>query len=132
MIYRYAVVGGIGTALHFGLLVAFVEWFGWPPVLSSVIGFLIVLAISYVLNKSWTFRQRDEPARIGQMLKYAAVSGLGLLLNAAIMHIAVDRLHWHYMVGQCAVVAIVPASNYALNRWWTFRPGSGGAGAHRR
>lgn len=131
MIFKYAVVGGIGTLLHFGLLIAFVEWLGWPPVVSSVIGFLIVLAVSYALNKSWTFRQRDEPVRFGQVLKYTAVSVLGLLLNAAVMYIAVDLLHWHYVAGQCAVVAIVPVSNFILNRWWTFRPTSAEEHAER-
>jgi len=121
MIFRYGVVGVLGTGLHFGTLALLVEIFGLHPVASSVAGFVVSLAVSYVLNKNWTFGQKHAKAQGGQMAKYAAVSALGLLLNAAIMTATVEWLRWHYVWGQCAVIFVVPATNYALNRWWTFR-----------
>jgi len=36
------------------------------------------------------------------------------------MTITVDWLHWYYLWGLALVVAVVPATNFALNRLWAF------------
>jgi putative flippase GtrA len=120
LIFKYGVVGLLGTLIHFGALYVLVEAFGLYPVTASTLGFLLVLLISYVLNQWWTFQ--DSPSGWRPFLKYTVVSMTGLLLNSGIMYTAVDWLHWNYLIGQCLVVVAVPASNFIFNYYWTFRP----------
>ena len=121
-IVRYVVVGVLGTAIHFGILAALVEWFHMDPVLSSGIGFVVTLIVSYVLNHTWTFR---STARHRSALpRYVAVSVLGLGLNTAVMYLAVRVLGLWYVAGQALVVVVVPATNFVLNRSWSFRSSS--------
>jgi putative flippase GtrA len=119
IVIRYGLVGLLGTALHFGSVIALVEGAGLDPVPASALGFVLVLVVSYILNRTWTFRARSGGRR--QFAVYSAVSLLGLGLNSAIMFITVHLLQWDYLYGQGLVVAVVPASNYLLNRAWTFR-----------
>lgn len=117
-ILRYAVVGVLGTAIHFGVLVALVEWAAVDAVLASAVGFFVTLMVSYVLNHRWTFESRaPHGAAFG---RYAAVSLLGLGLNSLIMYLAVHIFGLWYILAQALVVIVVPAVNYLLNRSWTF------------
>lgn len=116
---RYGLVGLLGTGLHFGTVIALVEWARLDPVPASALGFLLALVVSYILNRAWTFRSRRRGRR--QFLAYAAVSLLGLGLNSAIMFLTVHVLRWNYLYGQALVVAVVPVVNYLLNLRWTFR-----------
>ncbi|MBW7454898.1 GtrA family protein [Paenibacillus sepulcri] len=122
-IVKYAVVGLLGTALHFTLLAALVEWAGFHPVAGSVLGFTVVLAVSFVLNKQWTFQETENGKQAGyrQFMRYSIVSGSGLCLNTLIMYAAVEWLHLPYLLGQVLVTVVVPVQNYLFNRNWTFR-----------
>ncbi len=119
VIIRYGLVGLLGTLLHFTCVILFVEAVRLDPVLGSGLGFLLVLVVSYILNRTWTFRSKSKGAR--QFIIYTLVSLSGLGLNSVIMFVSVHILHWNYLYGQGMVVAVVPASNYILNRFWTFR-----------
>ncbi|HWQ42911.1 MAG TPA: GtrA family protein [Desulfosporosinus sp.] len=118
VIIRYGLVGLLGTILHFSSLIALVELAHLDPVISSVVGFLLVLLISYYLNRNWTFCAVDRKKR--QFLYYTMVSLIGLGLNSSIMFIDVHVLQWNYLYGQCLVVVVVPVSNFLMNRRWTF------------
>jgi len=123
--FRYAVVGVIGTALHFGTLYALVEGLGMEPVSASAMGFLVALVSSYVLNRHWTFEHRS-PAQ-GAFLRYTAVSIVGLALNTLIMFVGTHLLDFPYMLVQLTVVFVVPAVNYLANHLWAFRDAPGSA-----
>lgn len=61
---KYGAVGVLGTLLHVGVLVLLVEWLGMNPIISSAIGFLLVLIVSYILNLLWTFGKTREDGRL--------------------------------------------------------------------
>lgn len=115
---RYGLVGLLGTILHFASVIALVELAGLDPVIGSALGFILVLVISYFLNRTWTFRAKGQ--RAGRFLIYTTVSLIGLALNSGIMYVAVYLLEWNYLYGQSLVVVVVPVVNYILNRTWTF------------
>lgn len=117
--FRYGVVGIIGTGIHFGTLILLVEIFSLDPVISSTIGFILTLIVSYILNYFWTFASSQAHSRA--IFRYAVVSISGLLLNAIIMYITVNILDWHYVLGQTVVIFVIPITNFALNNWWSFR-----------
>lgn len=117
---RYGVVGVIGTASHFGVLVALVEWAGLDYLLATTLGFIAALAVSYGLNVKWTFRV-SVSHRVA-FVRYLLVSLFGLFLNNSVMFVSVELLKLHYVVGQVLVVFIIPPTNYFLNRYWSFAP----------
>ena len=52
--WRFALVGGLATALHLLVLAASVEWWGLGLVAGSVAGFGVAWSVSYALNRHWT------------------------------------------------------------------------------
>jgi len=117
--FRYGVVGIIGTGIHFGTLILLVEIFSIDPVISSTIGFILTLIVSYILNYFWTFASNQAHSKA--IFRYAVVSISGLFLNALIMHITVNIFYWHYILGQAVVIFVIPITNFALNNWWSFK-----------
>lgn len=117
--FKYGLVGVLGAFIHFGVLVLLVEKFQVVPVLSSSIGFVIVVVISYVLNKYWTFQTKNKS--FSEFTKYMIVSCSGLVMNIVIMYFSVDVFHLDYIIGQLIVTFIIPLSNYTLNHLWTFK-----------
>ncbi|WP_027088301.1 GtrA family protein [Cohnella panacarvi] len=129
---KYAVVGALGTLLHFASLIFLVEAAELPAVLSSAIGFLLVVVVSYYLNRHWTFSKSAASPAPGSFARYAVVSTSGLVLNTAIMYAIVDAIGWPYLLGQAAVTVIVPVSNYYFNRTWTFKERAPGTTKNER
>ena len=119
-LFRYVVVGVIGTAIHFGILIALVELLGVEPVTASTIGFIVTLVVSYVLNHRWTFQ--TDRGHLSAMPRYILVSISGLLLNSGIMFVTVHILGLWYVLGQSLVVVVVPLTNFLFNYHWSFRP----------
>lgn len=120
---RYLVVGGLGTAAHLATLASVVELLGLPVLAGSVAGFTVALALSYLLNRYWTFGT-GRPG-LGSFWRYALVCVAGLGLNVAMMYALVHWLHWRYMVAQLSVIFVVPISNYLFSRHWAFAAGRG-------
>lgn len=112
-------VGGLGTVAHLSTLYFLVEGTGSEPLLASFIGFLASLFLSYWLNATWTFgavRQQHRRA----LLRYFAVSVMGLCLNTLIMFLLIKILGLWYFASQIVAAVLVPFHNLLLNTYWTF------------
>jgi putative flippase GtrA len=128
-IIRYALAGGLGTAAHLGVLVLTVERLGAGVVTGSVAGFCAALAVSYLINRTWTFR--DGRRQGGRFWRYALVCLGGLAINTGLMLALVEGLHWPYLLAQLSVIFIVPISNFLLSRHWAFDAGGPPPGTAR-
>jgi putative flippase GtrA len=118
---RYGVAGGLGTAAHLGVLVLCVEVLGSGLVTGSVAGFCAALAVSYALNRLWTFRGGRR--QHGRFWRYALVCLGGLAVNTGLMVALVEWFGWPYLLAQLSVIFIVPVSNFVLSRQWAFDAG---------
>lgn len=118
-VYRYVVVGLLGTLTHYCGLAFFVEIAHLDPVISSIIAFIFTLLLSYFLNHYWTFQSNLWHSQT--LPKYILVSIMGLLINIAIMYLTAHLLRWDYQIGFAFAVIVVPISNFLLNKYWSFR-----------
>lgn len=117
-IISFGIIGVLATATHIAVFAALVEVGRVAPVVASIPAFLAALLLSYFANHYWTFGARGAHAT--HMPRYIVVSVLGLCLNTAITYGVVDVLGWWYGVALAAVVLIVPAVTFLLNRNWTY------------
>ncbi|PZE20808.1 GtrA family protein [Paenibacillus xerothermodurans] len=116
---KYGIVGVLGTAIHFISLIWFVELCYLDPVLSSALGFGIVVIVSYYLNKTWTFQSNNRV--VNEFVKYLVTSCIGLLLNVLIMHVSISIFNLGYLLSQLIVTMVIPITNFVLNNAWTFK-----------
>lgn len=115
---RFALVGLLATLTHLGTLAFGVEMLHGPVLAASTAGFVLAVMVSYVLNCHWTF----EAARghIRHLPKYVLVCITGFMLNTILILVTVELMHWWYIYGQLAALAVVPVCNFLLNRHWVF------------
>lgn len=114
----FAMMGAVGTAVQYLLLIALVQAAAWPAVPASAVGFAAGAMVNYALNYRYTFESR-APHR-DALLKFLSVAFAGALLSTAIMWIGTEALAVHYLLAQVAATAVVLVFNFALNKLWTF------------
>ena len=57
---RFVLVYGLSTGLNYALLKGAIEIGNFPPVQSQVLITGLIVALTYLLNKGWTFKNRPE------------------------------------------------------------------------
>lgn len=120
---RFVLVGGFATVLMYVLLFIGVEYLHLRPLTGSVAGYVVSALANYWLNRRLTFRSRQR--HLTALPRFAAVSGAGLIINAAIMYVGTEVLSGHYLLVQILATTVVLFWNYIGSQLWTFRQPSG-------
>lgn len=116
----FALVGVVATLLHYGVLVALVEFAHRPPVMAALCGYVVGGIVSYGLNRRHTFAS-DRPHEEATW-RFALVAFVGFCLTYGFMRLFVTRLGAPYLPAQMVTTGIVFFWSFLANRLWTFRP----------
>lgn len=118
----FLIVGVIVTAANTAMFVALLRFAGLQTVAASVISYGLAIGLSWLLQRSITFR--DLGRTPGAPLKFVAVSLIGLLLTTVSNHL----LHDHAGISDVAssLITAVPVAGltFVLQRLWTFSSGA--------
>ena len=104
----------IGTAAHFGVLVAALSYVG--PVVASTLGAIVGGIVNYSLARELVFFSTASFDR--SLPRFATVALLGLGMNAVIINVLVGPSH--VLVGQVIASGAVLSFGYVANKRWTF------------
>jgi putative flippase GtrA len=115
---RFAGVGALATALQYAVLIGCVELLHARPVVGSSLGFGLSAWLNYYLNYRYTFGS-SAPHRVAAV-RFGAVAGAGLLLNAGVMALLTAHGRVPYLLAQIVATALVLVWNYAGSALWTF------------
>jgi putative flippase GtrA len=115
---RYGGAGAIGTAAHFATLAALVQFSGAGAVAASTVGAVVGAIINYALNYRYTFASRR--AHHVALPRFAAISAVGIVLNAAVLSVVLQLVRPHYLVAQVVATGSVLIVGFLANRKWTF------------
>ena len=123
-VVRFLLVGGATTACQYVVLTLLVELLHVKADVASPIGYGIGAAVSYVMNRFWTFKSDLPHAQ--SLPRFIVMIGVGLLLSFVMMHVLVDFAGIYYLLAQVLTTGIVMLSNYLLAASWVFiaRPDS--------
>jgi putative flippase GtrA len=119
-LFRYGFSRGVGLVGYFSILTFLVEVLGQDPVISSLITFVLLFFVEYVLNYSWVFQTSREHGYT--FPRFMIITIADFCLNASVMYCTVNVFGWWYIWGQVSAIAIVPPVNFVLNFYWSFRP----------
>lgn len=129
----FLVVGSLGFLTHAGLLVLLVDGAGLDPYPAWFPAFAVAVAVTYVLNRAWTFRHRAGHDRGREFTRYGLLQSLGAAINNAVY----GFLLWlHPLFLNRPVLALAAGSvaamafNYVSARQLAFR-GAAGPGGNR-
>jgi putative flippase GtrA len=115
---RYALVGAVGTALQYAILVLLVQLALAPVLAASTAGAIAGALVNYQLNRRWTF----DSARAHQQAlpRFATIALAGIALNAIVMATMFGYLGANYILAQFVATGAVLAAGFFANRTWTF------------
>lgn len=116
---QFAIIGAVGTAGHYLVLILLVELLDWSPVVATSYGFLVGALINYILNYNFTFCS-NAPHHIA-LSKFLLVALFSALVNTGLVYIFHEKLEIYYLLAQVFTTGIVLLLNFTLQRAWTFR-----------
>ena len=90
---------------------------------ATVIGIFASITSNFVLNKIWTFGDRDFKIKktISQYGKFAMFSSLGALVQLGMVYFLVDGNNIAYPLALIIAVITAAFGNFILNKKWTFK-----------
>jgi len=90
---------------------------------ATVIGIAVSMTSNFILNKIWTFEDRNFEAKktLAQYGKFVGFSSLGALIQLGMVYVLVDNYQIIYPLALIIAVIIAASSNFILNKKWTFK-----------
>jgi len=90
---------------------------------ANVIGIIASISTNFILNKTWTFSDRDFRVKktIFQYGKFAMFSSLGALVQLGMVYFLVDNNSISYPLALILAVMTAAFGNFILNKKWTFK-----------
>jgi len=121
---RFYTVGASGLLLNYLVSLLFADaamnfWY----IHATIIGIMFSMSSNFVLNKIWTFGDRNFEVKstLVQYGKFIGFSSLGALVQLGIVYVLVDSYQLLYPVALVLGVATAASSNFILNKKWTFK-----------
>jgi dolichyl-phosphate beta-glucosyltransferase len=119
-VVKYSVVGVLVTGVDFAVFsfAFYVSRLG--PVASKIIAFSVAVILSYIVNRTWTFR--STASKISKQLsKFLVVSIIGFGLSVSLIHVLIVSAGLHPLVSNGLTSGIVLVWNFLSNKYWIFR-----------
>jgi len=86
---RFGMVGVAGFAVDYCVLHSLVSFAGVGPIAARFVSFPIAVAATWLLNRTFTFRQPTVHGPVRQAMLYALVQGVGGVANIAVYSAAI-------------------------------------------
>jgi dolichol-phosphate mannosyltransferase len=89
---------------------------------ASVIGAVVSTTSNFLLNKTWTFEDRNYSVgqTIKQYLTFGGISAIGILIQTYLLYIMVENLI-PYRISLVAAISVATTINFVLNMKFTFK-----------
>ncbi len=90
---------------------------------ANVVGIIASITTNFILNKAWTFGDRDFRVKktVSQYGKFAMFSSLGALVQLGMVYFLVDSNEISYPLALILAVMTAAFGNFVLNKKFTFK-----------
>lgn len=120
-VIKFGIVGTIGAVVDLGLLNIFHLKFGWSIYLATFWAFAVAVVMNYLLNNYWTYSRLGLAFQANKLMKFAAISTVGLGVTELIIDLLSVRSGLNYNLAKIIAIGLVFFWNFFANRAWTFR-----------
>lgn len=120
---RFLIIGGFNTVLGYGLFAAFQISVG------HVIGYLgslyasyiLAVVVAFALHRRFTFKVHGTGNIIVDLLRYASVSVVSLVVNTVALPVLVEIVGLDPLVAQAITVVVTTLVSYFGHKFFSFR-----------
>jgi len=121
---RFFTVGVSGLAVNYVISMLFTSgltdfWY----IHANVFGIIVSISTNFILNKVWTFEDRDFSRKktLSQYGKFSIFSSLGALVQLGMVFWLVDSHNIAYPLALVSAIATAALGNFILNKKLTFK-----------
>lgn len=128
---RYGVVGVLGGVIQTTALYIWVELLHLQAhyLIGATAGFCLALAVTFTLQKYWTFKDFLHTQVKRQFFSYTFIALINLGLNASLLYLSklvlealgLNFFHIWYLMAQVSIIVILAALSFIANYFITFR-----------
>ncbi len=120
-VVKFFFAGSSAAAVDLIFLYLFYGVFKWGLVFSTSFAFILSFAVSFTLQKFWTFRNSSSKKIPIQFVLYIGNAFIGLNINAGLMHVLVINVGVWYMLAQVIVNLTIGVYNFFIYKFIVFR-----------
>ena len=117
--FRFCLVGISGMAIDYSITYLGKEKIKMNKYLANGIGFLCAATSNFLLNKFWTFDDKN-PDELAQYSKYLSFALIGLGINTFIIYILVNKKNMDFYWAKLIAIGVVVIWNFIANYNFTF------------
>ncbi|MBB4571688.1 GtrA family protein [Rhizobium leucaenae] len=115
---RFGVVGLANTSIGLLTIYATIYFLGSPPLAANAIGYAIGFAISFVLNRRWTF---EDTLSISHVLpRYFLAAASSYILNFIAVFICLHYFNVNPYFSQLVGIALYTISMFFISKFFVF------------
>ena len=121
---RFYTVGASGFVVNYLISLLFASGISDMWYLhATIIGITVSITTNFILNKAWTFSDRDFRIKktLTQYGKFAMFSSLGALVQLGMVYFLVDSIEISYPLALILAVMTAAFGNFIFNKKWTFK-----------
>ena len=121
---RFYTVGAAGLGVNYLVSLLFAGgisdfWY----LHANILGIITSMTTNFVLNKYWTFEDRDFSTKktLQQYAKFTGFSSLGALIQLSMVFLLVEESQIMYPLALTLAVFTAAFGNFIFNKRWTFK-----------
>lgn len=118
---RYLMSGTMAAASNLAVLFILVHFGRIYYLYASIAAFIASVAVSFTLQKFWTFQDMFIHDVQEQFVRYSAVVLANLALNTVLMYFFVEKAGLWYLFAQVLTTGIVAIVGYVAYKRFVFR-----------
>lgn len=121
-IFRFYLVGASGLVINYIISYFLFTFFGFNHLQSSFSGILVSLSSNFLLNKFWTFRDKNIEFQVitKQYLKYFIFNSIGILIQLTLVYV-LGSMGIEYTWTILYAIVIASVINYVFNKKFIFK-----------
>jgi putative flippase GtrA len=116
---RFLAVGVLNTGVGLSVIYLGMYVLGLGDAAANVAGYAIGIALSFVLNKYWTFSSAGRGA--AQFVRFIIVTGCAYGINLAVVLVLIHLFHANRYLAQACGIAPYTIVGYLGSRYFVFR-----------
>lgn len=119
-IIKFLISGGTSTSIDIFVFTVLTYWVGLWYITSSISSFIIAFFVSFLLQKFWTFRDKNTEKLMRQTYLYffAAIANLGI--STLLIYLFVDYVHIHKFLSKIFANILIAAESFFVYRHFIF------------
>jgi putative flippase GtrA len=116
---KFSIVGAINTMVDFGVF-SLLLTNGCPILLSQIISYGCGMLNSFIMNRSWTFKE-NKRNEYSEPLKYVVANVATLILVSVLILLFINLVHLPVIIAKVICTVIGMVINFISSKFWVFQ-----------